>query len=296
MKNNKKIAAFTLIELSIVLIVVGILITGILKGAEMYSQSRLVTARNLTVNSHITRLDNLTLWFEPSRIESFDLDDVADDRKIANWYSITPRDNKKIAFSQPDVNKQPKYTDEGINDIPSLYFDGQNDYLFKDNIRFGDILGSNKGTIFVVLQVESAPPAYIFDYRKDGVNIVVTGIYYENSASFTYSDNKAYGLSGTKSAKYYSNKHIVRYVKNGSNMQIVFNGDTTNSISSNSLGQKISENLSANFVIGARYSKDSVYLPGFIGEFIVFSDALEDEQIAVVEDYLSQKWKIDLKN
>ena len=63
MKNFYK-KAFSLIEISIVILVIGVAIAGISQGIELYQDARLEMARRHTKNSPINVIEDLTLWFE----------------------------------------------------------------------------------------------------------------------------------------------------------------------------------------------------------------------------------------
>ncbi len=63
--------AFSLIELSIVILVIGILIAGVVQGTSMVKKSQLVIARNLTKNSPVSRIKDLAAWYETSLESSF---------------------------------------------------------------------------------------------------------------------------------------------------------------------------------------------------------------------------------
>jgi prepilin-type N-terminal cleavage/methylation domain-containing protein len=60
MKNLHK-KAFSLIEISVVILIIGILIAGISQGIDLYQDSRLAIARSLTQNSRVGRIENLEL-------------------------------------------------------------------------------------------------------------------------------------------------------------------------------------------------------------------------------------------
>lgn len=121
--------AFSLLELSIVLLVVGLLITGILKGQDVYNETRLVAARQITDDSVVPAIDGLTLWLDATRVASFDNADIEDGNSVQNWHSIVPTSNQKITLSQSDSGKRPTYILNGINGLPVLNInkDGSND-------------------------------------------------------------------------------------------------------------------------------------------------------------------------
>lgn len=57
--NNPIKKAFSLVEISIVILIVGILIVGISKGADLYQDYRLSYIQSLTRNSIVNRTDGL---------------------------------------------------------------------------------------------------------------------------------------------------------------------------------------------------------------------------------------------
>jgi prepilin-type N-terminal cleavage/methylation domain-containing protein len=57
---NKK--AFSLIEISVVILIIVILIYGVSVGVDLYQDFRLATARSLTLNSRVGRIEDLSLW------------------------------------------------------------------------------------------------------------------------------------------------------------------------------------------------------------------------------------------
>ena len=52
--------AFTLIEIAVVIIVIGVLIAGIAQAMEMFAEASLKSARNLSKSSLLGRVDDLT--------------------------------------------------------------------------------------------------------------------------------------------------------------------------------------------------------------------------------------------
>jgi type II secretory pathway pseudopilin PulG len=62
--KNKKLLAFSLIELSIVVLIIGILIAGITQGSRLIQQSKIKTAQNQTTNSPVNSIPDLNLWLE----------------------------------------------------------------------------------------------------------------------------------------------------------------------------------------------------------------------------------------
>ena len=59
-KNIQK--AFSLIELSIVILIIGILVAGVTQSSRLVSQFRLISARNITLSSPVPTIKNLAYW------------------------------------------------------------------------------------------------------------------------------------------------------------------------------------------------------------------------------------------
>lgn len=66
-KKNRK--AFSLIELSIVIVIIGILLVGVIGAKHLISKSRLTTAMAMTRSSPINGTLNSKLWLETSLAE-----------------------------------------------------------------------------------------------------------------------------------------------------------------------------------------------------------------------------------
>lgn len=61
-KGGKK--AFTLLEISVVLILVGLLIVGVVGGQSLIQKAQLAKARSLTNSAPVLTVEDLTLWLE----------------------------------------------------------------------------------------------------------------------------------------------------------------------------------------------------------------------------------------
>ena len=64
--------AFSLIELSIAVIIIAIMIAGTVQAIEMFSEASLKSSRNLSKLSRVSRIEDLTLWLDATSSEAFD--------------------------------------------------------------------------------------------------------------------------------------------------------------------------------------------------------------------------------
>ena len=90
-KNINSNKAFSLIELSIVILIIGILVAGVTSSSRLITRMKLITAQNLTRNSPISSIKDLSVWWETSLDESFDNAEESDDSLISGWLDINPQ-------------------------------------------------------------------------------------------------------------------------------------------------------------------------------------------------------------
>jgi len=117
--------AFSLIELSIVILIIGILIAGVTQGSRLITQMRLNTARTLTNSSPVASIKDLVFWFEPTLEESFLSSQAEDQLQISQWNDINPQSIKKY-FALKTASAHVTYEDNAINSLPGVRFNGAN--------------------------------------------------------------------------------------------------------------------------------------------------------------------------
>ena len=70
MKNKNTKKAFSLVEISIVILIIGLLIAGISKAGDMIFDVSLKSASSLTKGTKVGRMPGLALWLETTTSES----------------------------------------------------------------------------------------------------------------------------------------------------------------------------------------------------------------------------------
>ena len=131
MKNSQKInKAFSLIELSIVILIVGILVAGVTQSSRLISRMKLFSAQSATISSDVASIPNLTMWLETSLDNSITNSagslQLDDNNSISSWNDINPQSSNKINVTQTNASIQPTYKANGINGFPSINFNGSN--------------------------------------------------------------------------------------------------------------------------------------------------------------------------
>jgi hypothetical protein len=177
--------AFSIIEISIVIIVIGILIVGIVKGKDLYIVAKSSTAKNLTNNSHIVRIKSLATWHDSS-VSDFGLGDKLKDESILeNWPDISPF-GKGLSRGGTSLSCAPagncKYLEDGISNIPAVNF--SNNATFTGSTNFS---ATNNYTIVLV-----------FSFNNSSVNQRILNI---GNVSINYltTSEKLSIISGTNS-------------------------------------------------------------------------------------------------
>lgn len=292
-KNKSNLQAFSLIELSITILIIGILIAGITSASRLVRTSKISKAQTLTNSSPITSIKGLTMWLEATSEASFrgsfnDNEAISGNSGSDVWFDINPLGH--IKYNAKSAGNNPNFSVSGINGLPALYFNGSSQFLRLDPT----ILINTEYTVIVVeLPTRSATSApsyfigsdgpcngsdcFIFGYATAPIPTVRFG-------HWSYDlDNDGYNL-GTLSS-YNQRKpsiHIGITSKSGKSYH-------KDGVTGASNGQNIL--LASNSSMNIAKSLTNFY-QGFIGEIIIFNKALNFEERRVVENYLSKKWDI----
>ena len=311
MKNNFK-KAFSLIEISIVILIVGILIAGISQGVDMVYDMRLSSARSLTDKAPMYGIDNLELWLETTSKESLatgtasfvNVENPADKQAIGRWNDLNPttlNSSYKNPALQPTLASQPLYIKDGINGLPALFFDGVNDHIASTN-NFSII---NNFTVFIVGfpqasctintagNVGTSGQKYIF-YPQYG-----DGVFPNNNSAgsgVSLCENFIAPVEHTSNYMPYviQNSRVIKkpiqFTLKYSNRKPTLYLNSTDSYSGNASTKNVFPGLTfaGNIIAGDNYG----YFKGFIGEIIVYSTDLSDTDRKLIENYLIEKWRI----
>ena len=292
--KNKRHQAFSLIEISVVIVVIGILIAGISNGIELYDDYKLKVAQTLTKNSRVARIKDLELWFETTAENSLatgttSFTDKASpaDQEIGRWNDANPNilPTARNNATQATFDNQPKYIRKGINGLPALKFDGSNDGLFFD----GNFLVGSDYTIFVV---ENRASNKNNNYFLSGFGI-----------SLNERLHLGYRFSDILTQAHYINdlnKTIPAFKTPINTMHsFVFSKSTGKAIYTNGGTKTVDTTqkspLSAYQGSSIGNGRNSSFYEGHIAEIIFYTRALADKERQEVETYLSKKWGIKLE-
>jgi prepilin-type N-terminal cleavage/methylation domain-containing protein len=295
--NNKK--AFSLVELSIVLLIVGLLVAGVTAGKSLLDSAKLSKARSITKSSPVNGIENLVFWVESTSKESFSVATPTKDDPIDLWKNINLQKITKNNVTSAG-SARPTYSSDGINGLPALSFDGSDDYLVnEDNWNFSAY------TIFVVATTNLDTFSSLQAAAQNGLLTIAESEFnrmfmalggvgsnaystYFNTISFP--NRIAYNTtvpinSGTPyiHSMQWTDSNMIGFV-NGSQVAIYNSPYSPSDISPN-----------ADLRIGQRFGTSfTSTIDGKIGEVIIFDRALGASEMNTIEEYLSAKWGISL--
>ena len=290
--------AFSLIELSIVILIIGILVGGIVGGILLANRSRISAAKTLTQSSPVIAISDLSLWLETTSEKSFLLNEInstAATKPISSWFDINPTNINKLDATQGTALNQPTYVENVFNGLPVIRFDGSNSFLVSNfDMRPTVILGV---TGFVVFKHDTASTAASSKFlgadnlafgRSIGIQsggCTIGGgnlCYYSSSPS-----NETRTITTIKANTWY----ILSWYWDDENGKFAawVNGVNTVPVTSFTSGTTTSTTA-----IGKINPASASYWDGDLGELIFFNRILNNSERQDIEKYLSKKWGIKL--
>lgn len=329
--NIKKSKAFSLIELSIVILIIGILISGIMKFDTIIGRARLKTAQALTKSSTVTSIEGLSLWLETSLEDSFISSEAVDGAQLSRWNDINPQNTQKY-YGVRSPTSYVIYKEKGINYLPSVHFDRRDVisssggyFSLSRNISGSNVMNiqtpKNEFTYFLVAKMNSlaqdgvgSPHRVAFFNGTLGMELAASpyssgwGYMVQNtfdayggrtfelsSGGYTaaVAAGKAEIITGVNSGATYSNAYACANGTMVGTGAMYINGSAV-SMSSSAFRSCVGLSSTA-FTIGGSIS-DRQYWDGDISELIIFNKALRSEDRKEVEKYLSQKYAIRLSS
>lgn len=302
MLNQKLIqrkAGFSLVEISIVVLILGIMLAGIFNYNNFVLKASLVSAKKITKSSTILRIEDLAFWLDATAQNSFKpdelvntafLSDISDKQTIGWWQDVNLQKvyPARLNFISSNLANRPKYLVSAINNLPALYFDG-NDFLRIENLPTTAIASENEITIFVVQNVKSSNLA-TFTINSSTQTLANSGerimlnAYYNNNFYFDFGNynssdrvEKNYG-----SSSYLAKPQVISAIKNSNSSSFYINSNLEATSNTSSV-----LNTSLN-----RYLEIGTSFDGHIGEILIYNRVLRVKERMLIEQYLMKKWKI----
>lgn len=281
-KLNK---AFSLIELSIVILIIGILVAGVTQSSRLVRQFTLNSARNITQGSPVYSIPGLLTWVETTMSGSYDIE-PEDGTAIAKINDLDIVPSSRLNFIQTTASKQPLFKVGSLNGLPSLMFDGVDDELITDqSLTVGQLSPRNTNTIFIVIRIFSGVVFFKYERPSDGVPRV--GLEINNGLlRFDYPDAGGMLIGATNVL---SKPMVITAHADKINQTLFVNGATYAN-----LANIRNFNYNHSSIISLGGNNGNLYVRCDVGELIIFERSLNTEERKSVEQYLGRKWKIPI--
>ena len=302
-KNFNK--AFSLIELSIVILIIGILVAGVTQSSRLINQLKLSTAQSLTRSSDVNSILDLTFWVEPTldgsftnSSGSFQLDNGG---SISSWNDIKIISSTKINVSQSNSSIQPTYQANGINGLPSVSFNGINQYLI-NNSSFPISTSDKTYTMVIVWRANTiSAPADSRFLIGQGLN----PFNFHRQSLIVVDRNGLVGFSGWGNFYYPASvsantSYVTVIIANNalsSNNLTIYNNSNTPTIGSSTTPSALDIGAQLFFIGGVDSSltfSTSYCFSGLISEAMIFDRNLKSEEVRSINNYLGKKYGIKI--
>lgn len=294
-------SAFSLIELSIVVLIIGILVAGVTQGSRLVRQSRIKIAQNLTNSSGIPSIPNLVLWLEPTLENSItsatNSNNPEDGDLISSWNDSNTQSLAKINVTQVTSVNQPTYTINGINGLPSLKFNNSILYATSAPITAGNdaytmVAVWSSNAIQNTLLIEQRPTTYATVNSYAGLWLNGTG-----GVQFTGYSNDSAVLSTIVTNKSYIDVMVINNSLSNNVTNYLNSNTAVTSVTSGSGGGPSNLNVgNYSFSVGGRTQSPINTYNGLanaiLAEVIIFDRALKKSEVADINNYLSKKYNI----
>lgn len=284
----KKRSAFSLLEISVVLMVIAVLTAGVTQGVGLINSARLANARSITSKSAVPNIPGLVAWYETSLKESLKNGENVDGTQITTWHDVSPN---SIAAKKNKLTKtagnDALYRLAGINKVPSILFNGSGKVTISAFYQ-GDV---TQATVFLVFQPNFSPSStqvIPFD-SYNGQNRFSIGI--KNNAVRLDNGTGADTGTGSNPASFSSGSAyaVAAYINGSSSGAYVNNATTLAGAANIDSGSNSLNGVS----IGADKNGSSGFT-GFISEIIIYNRPLKLQERKDVMSYLSKKYKISV--
>ncbi len=276
--NFKNFRAFSLIELSLVILVIGVLIVGITASSILIKKSRITNAQRLSENSPIAGIRATSLWLETSLDSSF-VSQIDDNSSIGS-NSWNDRSSSKISLTIAGSGADVVYANT-INYIPGIKF-SNGKYLTFD----GSFLNNTDYTISILEKRLATGTNYFLgdSSNSDANESILLGYSLDNQIVHSQGDSNSYNssVSTYNQSKDYPRVFTFTHSTSDGNKTYI-NGYLA---ASDSNRTNHLTNIST-IALGKGYQ-------GEIGEIAIFTKKLKNSERKDVEEYLAKKFNANI--
>lgn len=273
---NKFRRAFSLIEVSAVILIIGIVIAGLFTGGLIVSKSRLAAAESLAKSSPIRSIKENILWLETS------LSGSISDTEANSGTAVTSWNDQSISTNKPSVvavGTGATYSNT-INSVHAIKFTGSSsNYL---QISDASFLNNTDYTIMVLEKRQSnSGNNFFIGESPNGTANQNLALGYDSDSSVIHSQGSdSYNAGVSTYSESADRPRLFMFTHSAKNGNATYiNGVLAAQDDTKTTHLK---NIST-LAIGKGYT-------GEIGEIAIFTKALNTSERQVIEDYGGKKW------
>jgi hypothetical protein len=275
---NRRKSAFSLIEISVILIAIALLLTMVFSSLDVLNAAKLNNARNLTKTSIAKDTPGMILWLDSTSVKSFDDEYIADGTEITNWNDLNISDKDSYVASSP-ATKRPLYDEDAINKLPGVRFDGTDDYM-----QITDFSSNAHMTLFIVGKFTDAD-FFIEHSQVVGSN---NGFCFWGQGTCLITRSAVNGIF-TKATNWFGSNSAIAVLKyDGAEFKSKLNNEAYDTVAAVLVNHIVIDTLN----IGSR-NGTGVFSDGSFGEIIMYNRALSNDEVDDIFEYLKSKWGIE---
>ncbi len=287
--------AFSLIELSIVLLIIGIIIAGVTQSSRLIGGMRLAVAASMTQSAPVASITGLSLWLEPTSENAFatgtsgtytNVSQPEEDDSIGRWNDLNPQSTSKLDAIQATSGNQPTYKSSAINNLPALLFTNASAQALVSDFNMDYTVTPNLTFFVVFRRVGTGSYQCIFGNGiGDGRILCPSHADVPGAGMLAAASWNAISGGDALNTPLIISAVLKDTVTNGS--VVYLNGNTSVTFSENETTSGASTTT-----IGADGAGAGAPWDGYIGEVIVFNRALKTSERQAIERYLGKKWNV----
>jgi len=284
----KKKMGFSLLELSIVIIVIGLLVLGITKGSVIIAKAKIASAKALTNSSPAAITPDLVAWYEPVLDSSFNSAQVINGTTLTNanggsWFDNSPLKGNNATTVTGAIT----YRDSVINNLPAVRFGGSMTLAFNSSS-----LNQKDYTVFVVEQRGVATSGTVGRFLSlGGLATTPNSIGYSGALAIGDSNGGSSSVPGYVVNSPVISTFLASNITGGASnttRSVFVNGAVGSTVGTN--GSVITATASG--LIGADIATTASSYNGDIAEIIIYNRALKASERNDIQGYLSKKYGI----
>ena len=289
---TNKNSAFSLIELSIAILIISILVVGVSQGYGLVKSARISNARSVTAKSPISSTSGLLAWYETTSKESFDKSQIRDGAQITQWKDISPNSiisNSNILTATASNNVT--YSQSSINKLPAIKFNGSGN-LSISTLTQG---ASSQATIFMVIKLNYPPDSTNYKTIFDSHSSSTSSFAFSIKSDMTQLNAGSAGATNSSANIFLnSGEYAIAIYFNGTSSKVFLNNTNFTLPSSASDGALNAGSNQLNGITLGTNKSGALGFAGFVSEVAIFNRVVKSTERKEIFNYFSKKYKINI--